>query len=103
MSSKIGILMTPRERELVLEFGYPFEGIERQLKEHAESRADVEIVDDPYWWEQVLGQLSISVNEKAAEAAVLLEIDELAEAVEIHLRPRKFVVLGEQETQAGPR
>jgi hypothetical protein len=52
------------ERDLILRFGYPFDDIERQLKESAD--ADVaRVTDDPYWWEQVIVNLGISEREKS--------------------------------------
>lgn len=51
------------ERDLILRFGYPFEDIQRQLEE----AGDVDlarVVDQPYWWEQVILNLRISEEEK---------------------------------------
>ena len=51
------------ERDLILRFGYPFEAIDRQLKESGD--ADLaRVVDQPYWWEQVILNLRISEEEK---------------------------------------
>ena len=50
------------ERDLILRFGYPFDDIERQLKEAGD--ADLSRVTDcPYWWEQVILNLGISERE----------------------------------------
>jgi hypothetical protein len=71
------IRLTSRERELILKYGYPFEGIEHQLRSSCTKRGRVEISDTAYWWEQIVGNLSISVNEDVEEGDLLEELDEL--------------------------
>ena len=60
--NRVTIMITRPERELILRYGYPFDEIEHQLKE----AGDVDlspVTDDPYWWEQVMANLSISAKE----------------------------------------
>lgn len=80
------IMLTHRERELILRYGYPFDDIERQLKQFREKRGRVRICDEPYWWEQVVGNLSISINEDVQDRDLLEELDELCNALEWHLQ-----------------
>ena len=85
MADVLTIRLTSRERELILKYGYPFEGIEQQLRNSCTKRGRVEISDTAYWWEQVVGNLSISVNEDVEEVDLLEELDELCNAIELRL------------------
>ena len=85
MADVLTIKLTSRERELILEYGYPFEGIEHQLRDSCHKRGRVEVRDTAYWWEQVVGNLSISVNEDVEDEDLLEELDELCDTIESHL------------------
>lgn len=56
------IMINRWERDLILRYGYPFEDIERQLKEAGDADL-VRVTDSPYWWEQVIVNLGISERE----------------------------------------
>lgn len=59
----VTIMINRWERDLILRFGYPFEDIERQLREMG--NADLaRVIDVPFYWEQLIFNLRISVNEK---------------------------------------
>lgn len=61
--SPLTLMINRWERDLILRFGYPFEAIDRPLKESG--NADLaRVVDQPYWWEQVILNLRISEEEK---------------------------------------
>jgi hypothetical protein len=59
----ITIMITRAERDLILRYGYPFEDIERQLKNSGDLDL-MKVTDEPYWWEQVILNLRISEEEK---------------------------------------
>lgn len=80
----ITLMLNREERKLVMNYGYPFEEIEEQI----ERAGDVDLArisDDAYWWEQVVGSLSISVVEQAAPEDVCEAIDNLASRIECEL------------------
>ncbi|MEI6176789.1 MAG: hypothetical protein WCS43_07850 [Verrucomicrobiota bacterium] len=59
----VTIMITRYERDLIKRFGYPFEDIERQLLDSGD--ADLaRVTDAPFYWEQLIINLRISVNEK---------------------------------------
>ena len=84
--SKIKIVLSAPERHLIRKYGYPFENIAKQLEAAYGTRANVEIEDEPYWWEQVVGNLSISVNEDVSNDRTCERICELAEEIEYELK-----------------
>jgi hypothetical protein len=59
----VTIMINRWERDLILRYGYPFEDIDRQLRESGD--ADLaRVIDVPFYWEQLIFNLRISVNEK---------------------------------------
>jgi hypothetical protein len=78
------IQLTPRERSLILRYGYPFERIERALKAVANSRA-IEIVPvDRIELERLIGELCLSINDMQGGALQdhLLDLCDRLEAAE---------------------
>ncbi|MEO7098926.1 MAG: hypothetical protein ABI162_06160 [Luteolibacter sp.] len=75
------------ERDLILRYGYPFEDIQRQLLEAGD--ADLtRVIDQPYWWEQVIINLRMSEEEKPeihADDALTASVNTLIERIAIHL------------------
>lgn len=61
-------MITRWERDLILRYGYPFEDIERQLKEAGDVDL-VRVTDEPFWWEQVIVNLHISEKENFEDQA----------------------------------
>ncbi len=86
MKDDIAIELTRRERDLIEKYGYPFDDIERQIKEAKNTRGSVEIIDGRYWWEQVIGNLSISVNEDVRSGPLIEELCLLADEIELILK-----------------
>ena len=85
MGKQVELRLSARERELILQYGYPFDGIEGQLSKHVNDPGLVRVSDDVFWWEQVAGQLAISLNKEIdprQEAFLWDEINEVAECVE---------------------
>lgn len=80
----ITLMLNREERKLVMDYGYPFEEIAEQI----EQAGDVDLArisDDAYWWEHVVGNLSISVVEQTAPEDVREAIDDLASRIECEL------------------
>ena len=60
----IEMQLTPEERSLILQYGYPFERIEAALKELQES-CEIEIVPlDCFELERLIGDLCFSINKR---------------------------------------
>jgi len=77
----IEIELLPRERELILEYGYPFPDAKTQLKAVASSR-DVEVlVIRPFYLNQMIGDLSYSIN-KRTKGRIQNELFELCDRLE---------------------
>ena len=79
----VTMMITRWERDLILRFGYPFEDIERQLKE-ADDADLCRVTDAPYWWEQVIVNLGISereIPEIWRDEALALGVRELIERI----------------------
>lgn len=76
----VTIMITRAERDLIMKYGYPFEDIERQLKEAGEADL-IRVTDEPYWWEQVIGNLHISEKENYPNDELLTELRALLDRV----------------------
>lgn len=74
--------LSPRERWILMKYGYPFDAIRKQCKATEDSPHVEPITDDPYWWAQVLGNLAISVNKEVRPGRLADEIHALADLVE---------------------
>lgn len=74
-------MITRAERDLILRYGYPFEDIERQLKDSGDLDL-MKVTDDPYWWEQVILNLRISEEEKPVFQVDKVLYDSLNEFIE---------------------
>jgi hypothetical protein len=59
----VTIMINRWERDFIFRFGYPFEDIERQLRESGVADL-VRVTDAPFYWEQLIFNLRLSVNEK---------------------------------------
>ena len=82
----IEIQLTPEERSLLLQHGYPFEQIEQALKA-CESSRDIEIIPmDLFELERLIGDLSSSINDMrdGALQSKLLDLCDRLEAAEKH-------------------
>lgn len=74
----VTIMINRCERDLIQRYGYPFEDIQRQLCESGD--ADLaRVTDVPFYWEQLILNLRISVNEKPE----IQRDDRLWESVEV--------------------
>ncbi len=80
----IEIQLTPKERTLLMRYGYPFEGIEQGLNACQSSR-DIEIVPmDRFELEHLIGDLCRSINQMKSGPTQnqLLELCDRLEAAE---------------------
>ena len=59
----VTILLNRWERDLILRYGYPFEDIERQLRDSGDADL-VRVMDVPFYWMQAIFNLGISIKEK---------------------------------------
>ena len=59
----IEIELTAEERVLILQYGYPFEGIEQSLKACQDSTGIEPVPIDPFELERLIGDLTISIND----------------------------------------
>ena len=84
----IGIDFTHHERELLLKYGYPFPRLNETLKANRSNRGTCRITTSDMEWEQLAGNLSISINEDIQGERLVWELDELADRAETALRHR---------------
>ena len=80
----IHVQLTPQERSLLLQYGYPFEQIELALKACEASRQIETVPMDAFELERLIGDLSISINDTDAGALQnrLLHLCDRLEAAE---------------------
>ena len=76
----VTIMITRAERDLIMKYGYPFEDIERQLKEAGDVDL-IRVTDAPYWWEQLINNLHISEKENFPNDELLTELRALLDRV----------------------
>jgi len=78
----IDIQLTPRERALILRYGYPFDQIKNALTALASSK-EVETVSlDVYEVDLLIGDLCRSINHEEGRPAVQAQLDELCDRIE---------------------
>lgn len=84
MDKKIKIKLTNHQCDLLLKYGYPFEEMKEQLVVD-NGKKDKLISDDPYWWEQVLGNLSFSARKKNLSSDLIDQLDELMTLIDFEM------------------
>ena len=78
----IDIQLTPKERALILRYGYPFDRIKKALVAVASSK-EVETVSlDAYEVDLLIGDLCRSINHQEGGLAVQSQLDELCDRIE---------------------
>lgn len=80
--------ITPRERQLLLEYGYPFPAEEQRLRESRAVRGIHRVRIDAYWIEMMIADLVRSAREipkQARNQALLEELDALCSTLEYAL------------------
>ena len=80
----IEIELTAEERALILQYGYPFDGIEQSLKACQDSTGIETVPIDTFELERLIGDLSISINDMKGGSAQqeLLDLCDRLEAAE---------------------
>lgn len=81
-TSSIQLLVSLRDRELIAEYGYPFEDLGAQLEEFAGIDKTKSLVIDHFYLDQLLGNLCISIKE-SDDPDLQEEIDALCTDIEI--------------------
>ncbi len=76
----VTIMITRSERDMIMRYGYPFEDIERQLKEAGDVDL-IRVTDAPYWWEQVINNLHISEKENYRDDQLSKELRALLDRI----------------------
>lgn len=77
----IEIELTAEERALILQYGYPFEGIEQSLKACQDSEGVEAVPIDPFELERLIGDLTISINDMK-DGRVQDELPDLCDRLE---------------------
>ena len=80
--------LTPRERELLLEYGYPFPGQEQRLRDSKAVKGIHRVGIGSYWIEMMIADLVRSAKEipkQVRNRALLEELDALCSALEYAL------------------
>jgi len=78
----IKVILSKRERDLILKYGYPFDEIKDQLDENVNNTKNKEIVAGSFWWEQLAGDLARSLNHnEVKDYTDFEEMEELFEKV----------------------
>jgi hypothetical protein len=89
-SDTIGIVITPRQAELVLEHGYPFDEVKTAMRALLKRGRPVRVRLSVFDWEHVTGELSRTINHAARDYpdipdAVIYELNDICEEVEAEL------------------
>lgn len=78
----IDIEFTPRERTLILRYGYPFDQIKSALLAVASSKRVETVSLDEHEVDRLIGDLCRSINHEEGGLRVQAELDELCSRIE---------------------
>ncbi|MDA3797834.1 MAG: hypothetical protein PF692_02010 [Kiritimatiellae bacterium] len=76
----VTILLPKHECDLISKYGYPFEDIKHQL-DNAGDIDLIRIIDQPFWWEQVVANLHISLGEQKENHHLCEKLNSLKERI----------------------
>ena len=82
----IDIELTPKERALILRYGYPFDRIKQALMDVSTSKRIENVSLDIFEVEQLIGDLCRSINHEEGGLRVQAQLDELCCRIEYALR-----------------
>jgi hypothetical protein len=68
MTKKVRFVLSPEERLLVLEHGYPFEELEAVLKATKDRKDPIDVEMEEFWFEHLLGELARSSNHASSRS-----------------------------------
>jgi hypothetical protein len=78
----IDMELTPRERALILRYGYPFDQIKRALLAVSSSKRVEAVSLDEYEVDLLIGDLCRSINHEKGGLRIQAELDELCTRIE---------------------
>jgi len=78
----IDMELTPRERALILRYGYPFDQIKQALLAVSSSKRAETVSLDEYEMDQLIGDLCRSINHEEGGPRIQAELDELCTRIE---------------------
>jgi len=78
----IDIQLTPRERALILRYGYPFDQIKQALLAVAASKRVETVSLDEHEVDRLIGDLCRSINHEEGGLRIQAELDELCSRIE---------------------
>ena len=78
---EVQLKLSMRERQLLCEYGYPFEELGEQLEMVADVKGAALLTTDDFYLEQLIGNLVISAKE-TDEPELLCELDALCTELE---------------------
>lgn len=78
----IDIELTPRERKLLLRYGYPFDQIKQTLLAVSSSKRIERLSFDEHEVDRLIGDLCRSINHEEGGLRVQAELDELCTRIE---------------------
>jgi len=76
------IELVPEERELILQYGYPFSDVKEQLEKHASSPHVEVLVISRFYLKHLLGELACSINNDT-KGNVQLALNDLCDRLEM--------------------
>ena len=78
----IDIELTPKERALILRYGYPFDQIKQALLAVSSSKRIETVSLDAFEVDRLIGDLCRSINHEEGGLAVQAQLDELCSRIE---------------------
>jgi hypothetical protein len=81
-NDEIEVMLDPKECELILEYGCPFEDVKKIAEQGVSKGKTVTLKTSSYWLELLIGDLSYSAN-RATSDHVAEELDALCTRLEI--------------------
>jgi len=78
----IAIELTPKERALILRYGYPFDQIKEALLAVSSSKQIETVLLDEYEVDRLIGDLCRSINHEEGGLAVQAQLNDLCNRIE---------------------
>lgn len=78
----IVIELTPKERKLILRYGYPFDQIKEALQAVSSSKQIETVLLDEYEVDRLIGDLCRSINHEEGGLAVQAQLNDLCNRIE---------------------
>ena len=78
----LAIELTPKERALILRYGYPFDQIKEALLAVSSSKQIETVLLDEYEVDRLIGELCRSINHEEGGLAVQAQLNDLCNRIE---------------------